>query len=181
MTVPVPLFSRTSLGSALKHVYIHTQSISAAHKVVLTSYNIGGVGGWNVDLAYYPSIMLHTAKYRCKNSTQESPIPMKQHRTACCWPSVSDESGSCEIHFTGATKRPNTRTWGLRCMQNPSPQFPLRMLRDRKKNKETEKQWTENEDSHTGLLKSENSWSCARGQTWQIWLEKKNRWGPLLS
>lgn len=104
MTVPVPLLRCTLLGSAHKHIWIHTRSISAAHKVVLTSYNIGGVGGWNVDLAYYPSIMLHTAKYRCKNSTQESPIPMKQHKTACCWPSASDELGSCETRFTRAMK-----------------------------------------------------------------------------
>lgn len=33
----------------------HAQSFSAEHKVVLTSHDIGGVGGWNVDLAYYPS------------------------------------------------------------------------------------------------------------------------------
>lgn len=76
-TVPRPLFGYTACGYA-QHVQIHTQSFSAEHKVVLTSYNIGGVGGWNVDLAI-PQYLLHTVKYLCKkkNSTQESPIPLK--------------------------------------------------------------------------------------------------------
>lgn len=46
----------TAPGGGLCSAHEHTQSASAEHKVVLTSYNIGGVGGWNVDLAYYPSI-----------------------------------------------------------------------------------------------------------------------------
>lgn len=37
-----------------RDLYINAESISGEHKVVLTSYNFEGVGGWNVDLAYYP-------------------------------------------------------------------------------------------------------------------------------
>lgn len=139
------------------------------------SHHTTGVGGWNVDLAYYPSIMLHTAKYRCNNSTQESPIPMKQHRTACSWPSVSDELGSCETHFTGVMKRPSTHQREVCAVRKTlSTDSTLDASRQSKK--------VNNEPKtkiHTGLRQSENSWFCAREQTWQIWLEK-NRWGPLL-
>lgn len=52
---------RSRASDWTRAAWICTETHSAVHKAALTSHNIGGVGGWNVDLANYPSTSANVA------------------------------------------------------------------------------------------------------------------------
>ncbi len=73
-TVPGPLFGSTVHRRAHKHAQRAFQLSTKwfSHHTTLEEL-VGGM----LTLHTIPLYLLHTVKYLCKNSTQESPIPLK--------------------------------------------------------------------------------------------------------